>query len=92
MTYYYGQIANTLKDDKVNERYKRLGIENYINEMGKCPRCKGMNLDYGVVQHEESMCYYPYTCEDCGLQGEEWYNMDFAGHNIITENGDNIEL
>lgn len=55
----------------------------YINEEGKCPKCKGMNLDYDTLEIESGMCYYPYTCEDCGQQGEEWYSMVFAGHNVL---------
>ena len=55
----------------------------YINEEGRCPKCKGMNLDYGTIEIESGMCYYPYTCEDCGQQGEEWYRMEFAGHNVL---------
>ncbi len=38
------------------------------------------------------MCYFPYECKSCGLKGEEWYSMQFAGHNIYNENGDYIEL
>ena len=47
--------------------------------------------------------YYPYAtnlphietlykCKNCGLEGEEWYSMQFTGHNIYNENGDCIEL
>lgn len=25
-------------------------------------------------------------------QGEEWYRLEFVGHNVITEDGDMIEL
>lgn len=64
----------------------------YTNEQGFCPRCNSGNLDYGAVRLEGEMCYFPYTCEDCGQQGEEWYSMEFSGHNIITEDGDCIEL
>lgn len=55
----------------------------YINEEGRCPKCKGMNLVYGTLEIESGMCYYPYTCKDCGQLGEEWYSMEFAGHNVL---------
>ena len=66
--------------------------EDYKNEQGYCPKCHGYNLDYQPVEMEDTMCYYRYKCEDCGQEGEEWYNMEFAGHNIYTEDGDVIEL
>lgn len=66
--------------------------DKYTNEQSLCPRCKSEHLDYGSMMLENDMCYFPYICKDCGQQGEEWYRLEFAGHNIITENGDNIEL
>ena len=66
--------------------------EDYKNEQGKCPKCGGFNLDYQVIQYTDSMCYYPYKCEDCGQEGEEWYSMEFAGHNVYDESGECIEL
>ena len=66
--------------------------EDYKNEQGACPKCGGFNLDYQAVRVENEMCYYPYKCEDCGQEGEEWYSMDFAGHNVYDEHGECIEL
>lgn len=66
--------------------------EDYHNEQGKCPKCGGLNLDYQAIKYTDSMCYYPYKCEDCGQEGEEWYSMEFAGHNIYDENGECVEL
>ena len=54
--------------------------EDYKNEQGCCPK------------YEDSMCCYLYKCEDCGQEGEEWYRLEFVGHNVITEDGDIIEL
>lgn len=56
----------------------------YKNEQGTCPKCGGDNLDYGTLELEGYMAYYPYTCKDCGQQGEEWYYMRFDGHNIYN--------
>ena len=66
--------------------------ENYTNEQGRCPRCHELSLDYQAVQYTDEMCYYPYKCEKCGQEGEEWYRLDFQGHNVYDENGDMIEL
>lgn len=62
------------------------------NEAGVCPFCGGTNLDYGTVELEGEMCYYPYKCLECGHEGEEWYEMSFSGHNIIDENNECIEV
>lgn len=64
----------------------------YKNEQGHCPKCGGYNLDYQTIQYADGMCYYPYKCEGCGQEGEEWYHMEFNGHNVITKEGDLIEL
>lgn len=66
--------------------------EDYKNKQGFCPKCSGGNLDYGTIEVVDGMCYYPYKCADCGQEGEEWYSMEFAGHNVITEDGETIEL
>lgn len=65
---------------------------NYQNRQGECPKCGSMNLDYQAIKYEDEMCYYPYKCEDCGQEGEEWYRLEFNGHNVITDDGDVIEL
>lgn len=62
------------------------------NEMGTCPICNGNDLDYGCVEFTNNMIYYPWTCNNCKAEGEEWYNLDFVGHNIIADSGDNIEI
>lgn len=66
--------------------------EDYANEQGKCPRCKSENLDYFATEYVENMCHFDYKCEDCGQEGEEWYDLVFAGHNVIKEDGETIEL
>lgn len=66
--------------------------EDYTNEQGYCPKCHSYNLDYQPVDFEDTMCSFRYKCEDCGQEGEEWYNLVFAGHNVITEDGKEIVL
>lgn len=61
------------------------------NEMGHCPYCYSNYLDYGSVEFENDMCYFPWQCNSCGRTGEEWYSMEFTGHNVNTEDG-NIEI
>ena len=56
------------------------------NERGHCPYCNSDYIDYGSVDFEGDMCYFPWTCYGCGKQGEEWYSMEFIGHNVITDN------
>ena len=46
--------------------------ENYMNKQGVCPKCGGYNLDYQAIKYADEMCYYPYKCEDCGQEGEEY--------------------
>ena len=64
----------------------------YINRQGICPKCGEISLDYDAIRYTDEMCYYPYKCENCRQEGEEWYRLEFNGHNVITEDGDIIEL
>lgn len=66
--------------------------KTYTNKCGVCPKCKKEDLEYGSIELEDNMCYFPYECKSCGLKGKEWYSMEFAGHSIYNENGDCIEL
>lgn len=62
------------------------------NTVNVCPFCNGENLEYGCIQLEGEMMYYPWKCEDCSHEGEEWYDVIFAGHNIIDEDGVSVEI
>ena len=63
------------------------------NNIGKCPFCNNeWTLDYGALQFEGEMCYFPWKCLECKHEGEEWYSMEFIGHSVIDEDGNNIEL
>lgn len=66
--------------------------DNYTNEQGFCPKCHSYNLDYQAIRYTDELCYYPYKCKKCGQEGEEWYRLEFQGHNVITEDGEVIEL
>lgn len=63
------------------------------NKVGVCPFCNHDGvLDYDCVNNEGEMCYYKWTCTNCKHEGEEWYRLEFIGHNVIDENGDNVEI
>ena len=62
------------------------------NDRGCCPFCGEDNLEYGAVRFEGEMCYFPWECSTCKHKGEEWYSLEFIGHNVIDEDGNNIEL
>lgn len=69
-----------------------MDTKDFINRQGYCPRCEHLNLDYGSPRFEDTMVYFPWKCKDCGLEGEEWYSMNFQGHNVYDEEGNIIEL
>lgn len=59
--------------------------------MWVCPNCKGSNLDYGSIQLECEACYFPRTCEDCGMRWEEWYSMEYDWqYNLLDKDGNEI--
>ena len=63
------------------------------NEVGVCPFCNSEGtLNYDCVNNEGDMCYYKWCCSNCEHEGEEWYRLEFIGHNVIDESGDNIEI
>lgn len=63
---------------------------NKDNQQGYCPICHCEELEYESIQLEGDLAYYPYICPNCHSRGEEWYRMDFNGHNIEAEIGGDI--
>ena len=61
------------------------------NKQGTCPFCGNQDLKYGAVNFEGEFCYFPWECNYCGEKGEEWYELSFAGHNVMV-NGEIIEI
>lgn len=59
-------------------------MEFKSNWLGRCPFCDSDNLDYESIRLEGDCCYFPWMCKDCGNRGEEWYNLDFTGHNVYV--------
>ena len=63
------------------------------NESGKCPLCDSENIDFDSADIDDLSVHYPWTCDDCGAQGTESYDMEFVGHFNITDKGGNeIEI
>lgn len=61
-------------------------MEFKSNWLGRCPFCDCENLDYKSIRLEGDCCYFPWVCGTCGNRGEEWYNLDFTGHNVYVGN------
>ena len=73
--------------DKEKELLKLHGETTQINNSGVCPVCGELIEDYGSMEFEGDMGYFPWHCHNCNTDGEEWYNLEFAGHNYYDENG-----
>lgn len=54
-----------------------------IQEMGKCPKCGSTNIDYDAIEVQDNQVYYPCTCENCGAEFEEWYNLEYS-ESVLT--------
>lgn len=62
------------------------------NSQGQCPYCNSNDLDYGAMEPEDDgLVYYPWKCNCCGGEGEEWYELNFIGHNDDAGNIVDIE-
>ena len=57
-----------------------------------CPFCGGNDLDYDVAQFEGNMVYHDVTCCGCGRSFEEWYELVYAGVNVLDKAGHWIEV
>ena len=59
------------------------------NEQGNCPVCGGFNLDFESAEIDDNAVKYPWTCDDCGATGDEFYDMTFSAHwNVTDKNGE----
>lgn len=52
------------------------------NQLGVCPYCNSQDLKYDTIEFEDGHVYYPCTCRNCKRYFQEWYYLDFVGHNI----------
>ena len=46
--------------------------------MGRCSKCNSEDLDYGALEIDGKMLYYPFTCESCGAEGKEYYCLEYT--------------
>ena len=77
----------------MNKKYPKINRKEMVNKMGVCPHCKQHALNYDAIIFEGDSCaYFPYRCKNCGLEGEEWYHLEFSGHNIYDSEGNVFEL
>jgi predicted nucleic acid-binding Zn-ribbon protein len=49
-------------------------------QQGYCPNCGKNNLDYSPIEIDGQSLCYPFRCEDCDHEGEEWYNLEFTSY------------
>ena len=53
--------------------------------VGECPKCGSTSLTYGVLEPQDDEIYYPFTCDDCGCKGKEWYALRFVQTTVDGE-------
>jgi hypothetical protein len=49
-----------------------------IQEQGKCPRCGSDDLDYGCQKIMGESLGYDFSCNNCGTEGVEWYDLVYS--------------
>ena len=49
-------------------------------ESGRCPRCGAEILDWGYRDDIDDCVYYPFTCDECGFNGYEYYELVFTSY------------
>lgn len=54
-------------------------------EQGTCPYCESWSIDYEPPQFEDDMVNYMAKCRVCGNVFQEWYKMNFIGHNVGSD-------
>lgn len=69
---------------------KKMKVKSNICEV--CPFCNTGMLDYDSFKMDGEMGYYEWHCTNCGHDGEEWYQLEFVGHNVIDEDGNSVEI
>lgn len=50
-----------------------------MKEAGICPKCGCEDIEYGTVDFgtDGGSIFYPVTCNNCGHQDKEWYDLIF---------------
>jgi len=50
------------------------------DDLGRCPKCEGNDLDYGAPDFDDGQVAFPYKCNNCGFEGKEWSVLTFSSH------------
>lgn len=46
--------------------------------VGECPVCGSSDLEFDVATIEDGGVCYPFTCNSCGKDSEEWYDLNYS--------------
>lgn len=53
--------------------------------IGSCAYCGSEELTYGAIEFSDgNMIYYPFTCDECGAEGKEWYEMTYSCTEMVN--------
>jgi transcription elongation factor Elf1 len=55
----------------------------YREDVDVCPRCGNGDCEYGVFDIVD--VFYPVTCNNCGLEFREYYNLEYS-HSVGEAN------
>ena len=47
-------------------------------ESGICPECGSNDLYFGASEPEGESIFYEFTCNKCGIEGREYYNLTYS--------------
>lgn len=48
-------------------------------KQGLCPNCNSIELDYQSVEWGDNYVYYPFTCQKCNAECQEFYDLVYSG-------------
>lgn len=57
-------------------------IKIQSNDLGVCPYCNSLEIQYEAVRFEDDYLYFPCHCEKCGRYFEQWNELKFIGNNV----------
>ena len=71
--------SNKVRVSSIKGRNKKLkeSIETNSKE-GTCPVCHSDNIEYTSFELDDYGVKYPFICNSCGAQGDEFYDMTFS--------------
>jgi hypothetical protein len=65
---------------KVNDTFNGNEIKQ-----NSCPNCGSNDLAYNGSDFDGEFVTYPYVCNQCDIEGAEYFSLKFEGHNIEIE-------